>query len=425
MKKDVLIKLISFATALILVAAVFIFKSDGEKNENSKEATAIFYDFSSAISKVSNLLDLFLKAEGDDELDEIAKDLYDELRRARQDYTLLNLQSIESGLDNFLNLSGDYVLKYADDIKQGRLSLEQKQKIEKLSQVSSLFAEEISKLELNEGEKDITEEIRERYIRANREISEKTESELSESVLESQPNKVDDNGSGNPLLASKEINEEAAREIAETYIMTNENIIVEKIKENEIEGYKFKTPHEEIFISLKGGFVVSFSRNLVGEIKNFSDEQCLDLAETFLSAYHSANFVPRYFESREQVCYIVFTTKNGATYCNPDRIEITVSKQRGEIVEFKGEQFLLNHRNRTLQAPNYSVTEAQSKIPQNLSVEQVLQVVSMFDGNEKSCYEFYCIDSGVEAELIYVNTLDLKVEGRIPLLKNKNSAFLK
>jgi len=177
MKKEVLIKLISFATALALVAVVFIFKSDSDNNDTSKERVAIFNDFSSAIDKVSNLLDLFLKTEEENKLNEIAQNLSEELRRARQDYALLNLQNVESGLDNFLNLSGDYVLKYAEDVKQGRSSSEQKQKIEKLSRVSSLFAEEISKLELEQGENDITEEIRERYSKVNREIAEKTESE--------------------------------------------------------------------------------------------------------------------------------------------------------------------------------------------------------------------------------------------------------
>ncbi|MBQ8303514.1 MAG: germination protein YpeB [Clostridia bacterium] len=423
MKKDVLIKLISFASALIMVAAVFIFKSDGENNDTSKEAVAIFNDFSSAIDKVSNLLDLFLKTEEENKLNEIAQNLSEELRRARQDYALLNLQNVESGLDNFLNLSGDYVLKYADDVKQGRSSSEQKQKIEKLSRVSSLFAEEISKLEPEQGENDITEEIRERYSKVNREIAEKTESEMPQSVSQNHSSVVSDNG--NPLSDSKEISQERASKIAQKYIEISESTTTQRVVENKIDGYRFKTSGEEIFISAKGGFIVSFLRNEKGEAKNFSDEQCLDLAKAFLATYHSANFVPRYFESREQMCYIVFTTKNGATYCNPDRVELTISRVSGEIIEFIGEQFLLNHRNRTLQAPNHSATEAQSKIPQNLSVEQVLQVVSTFDGNEKNCYEFYCTNLDGEAELIYINALDLSVEGRIPLLKNKNSAFLK
>lgn len=423
MKKEVLIKLISFATALALVAVVFIFKSDSDNNDTSKERVAIFNDFSSAIDKVSNLLDLFLKTEEENKLNEIAQNLSEELRRARQDYALLNLQNVESGLDNFLNLSGDYVLKYAEDVKQGRSSSEQKQKIEKLSRVSSLFAEEISKLEPEQGENDITEEIRERYSKVNREIAEKTESETPQSVSQNHSSVVSDNG--NPLSDSKEISQERASKIAQKYIEISESTTTQRVVENKIDGYRFKTSGEEIFISAKGGFIVSFLRNEKGEAKNFSDEQCLDLAKAFLATYHSANFVPRYFESREQMCYIVFTTKNGATYCNPDRVELTISRVSGEIIEFIGEQFLLNHRNRTLQAPNHSVTDAQSKIPQNLSVEQALQVVSIFDGNEKNCYEFYCVTVDDEAEIIYINTLDLRVEGRIPLLKNKNSIFLK
>ena len=82
MKKEVLIKLISFATALALVAVVFIFKSDSDNNDTSKERVAIFNDFSSAIDKVSNLLDLFLKTEEENKLNEIAQNLSEELRRA-------------------------------------------------------------------------------------------------------------------------------------------------------------------------------------------------------------------------------------------------------------------------------------------------------------------------------------------------------
>jgi len=270
---------------------------------------------------------------------------------------------------------------------------------------------------------NVTEEIRERYSKVNREIAEKTESEMPQSVSQNHSSVVSDNG--NPLSDAKEISQEMASKIAQKYIEISESTTTQRVVENKIDGYRFKTSGEEIFISAKGGFIVSFLRNEKGEAKNFSDEQCLDLAKAFLATYHSANFVPRYFESREQMCYIVFTTKNGATYCNPDRVELTISRVSGEIIEFIGEQFLLNHRNRTLQAPNHSVTDAQSKIPQNLSVEQALQVVSIFNGNEKNCYEFYCVAVDDEAEIIYINTLDLRVEGRIPLLKNKNSIFLK
>ncbi len=423
MKKDVLIKLVSIALALIIVTMLVVFKSN-EKNEDvSKEASAIFGDFSSAIDRVSDLLNLFLEAEEGDEIDEIAQNLSEELRRARQDYALLNLPKVESGLDTFLNLSGDYILKYADDTKQGKVGNEQRNKLEKLKKVANRFSHELSKIEPKQAAEKITEEIRSSYLKANHEIDENGGSAPSFTASQGQPAETVDNG--NPLSGAEEIGEERALEIARMFIDAREELTPEKTKINEIDVFYFKGENEEIYVSVKGGFVVSFLRNASGEIKNFSTEQCIALASDFLSDYHSANFTPRYFEDTQQSCLIVFTTKNGATYCNPDRVEITVSKECGEIVNFSAEQFLQNHRNRTLQAPSHTAEEAQAVIPSSLLVEQVWQVIKGTDEGEEMCFEFYCTSKENGEALVYVDAQNLEIKEKMRITKNKNAAFLK
>ena len=423
MKREVLIKLVSIGLALITVTIVVVFKSN-EKNEDvSKEASAIFGDFSSAIDRLSDLLNLFLEAEESDEIDEIAQNLSEELRRARQDYALLNSTKVESGLDTFLNLSGDYILKYADDIKQGKVGNEQRNKLEKLKTVANRFSHELSKIEPTQGAEKITEEIMSSYLKVNREITENEESGPSFNSSQSQPTETFDNG--NPLSGAEQIGEERALEIARMYIDAQEELTAEKTKINEIDVFYFKGENEEVCVSVKGGFVVSFSRKKSEEIKNYSAEQCIALARDFLSNYHSANFTPRYFEDAQQTCLIIFTTKNGATYCNPDRVEITVSKECGEIVSFSAEQFLQNHRNRTLQAPSHTAEQAQEVIPSNLSVEQVWQVIEKTNEGEEMCFEFYCTSQENGEELVYVNTQNLEIKEKTKVTKNKNSAFLK
>ncbi len=421
MKKDALIKLISFAVALSLVAALVIFKSEVQKNEPDAEVTAIFSDFSLAISRANNLLELLLKAE-DAQLPELAAELSEQLQRADRDYSLLNFENAQSDLDTFLSFSGDYVLKYAEDVKKGQASREQRSKIESLKAVTAKFSHELSKIEPVGSAEKITEEIRQGYNKANNEALSNQESSASSSFSDSSSSETAD--SGNPLENSEPIDENEALRTAEEFL-NGENLKAVKAQKNGIEVFEFKSDAEQISISVNGGFVVSFSRVQGEEIKNFSDEQCILKAQEFMEKYHSANFASRYFESDEKNCFIVLTTKNGATLCNSDKAEITVSKQSGEIIGFNAAEFLKNYHNRTLQAPVYAAEQARNAIEEGYEIRQEWQVLTAAEKIETMCYEFLCKTQESGEQLIRVNAQNLKVEDKITLPKNKNYGFLK
>ena len=238
-------------------------------------------------------------------------------------------------------------------------------------------------------------------------------------------NKVEQESSnGNPLNDAKKINETTALQIAAKYINT-ENAQIEKSKKEKIDTFVVANEFGTASISEKGGSLVSFSKNEDDEIKNFSDQQCIDKAEEFVLSYYSASFTPRYFESGEEDCFVVFTSKNGGTLCNPDKIEITVSKKSGEILSFDASDFLLNYRNRTLQAPEHTKEEAYGCLENNLFVEQVNQVIIETQSGEEMCYEFLCKTEDEKRVIVYINAYNLQKEEEILLPENKNGIFLK
>jgi hypothetical protein len=128
---------------------------------------------------------------------------------------------------------------------------------------------------------------------------------------------------GNPLSDADKITETVALKIAAKYINTA-NAQIEKTKKEEIDTFVVENEFGTANISESGGSLVSFSKDDEDEIKNFSDQQCFDKANEIVKNYYSASFTPRYFESGEGECFMVFTSKNGGTLCNPDKIEITV-----------------------------------------------------------------------------------------------------
>lgn len=229
---------------------------------------------------------------------------------------------------------------------------------------------------------------------------------------------------GNPLKDANKIDETVAMKIAAKYINT-ENARIEKTKNEEIDTFVVANDFGTASISENGGSLVSFSKNDDEEIKNFSDRQCLQKANEFVLNYYSVTFVPRYMESNEENCFVVFTSKNGGTLCNPDKIQIAVSKKSGEILFFDASDFLLNYRNRTLRSPEYSLEEAKGRLGKDVIVEQVNQVIINKENEEKMCYEFICNTAENRKNLIYINAYTLDLEEEIILPQNKNGIFLK
>lgn len=229
---------------------------------------------------------------------------------------------------------------------------------------------------------------------------------------------------GNPLSDADKITETVALKIAAKYINT-ENAQIEKTKKEEIDTFVVENEFGTANISESGGSLVSFSKDDEDEIKNFSDQQCFDKANEFMKNYYSASFTPRYFESGEGECFMVFTSKNGGTLCNPDKIEITVSKKSGEIIYFDASDFLVNFKNRTLRAPEFSKEDAQKHLEKDLIVEQVNQVVIKTKNGEEMCYEFICETDAKEKKLVYLNVYSLNLEEEIILPKDQKGIFLK
>ena len=321
MKKEILVKIICLAAALVIISVATVFVSDVGNHDTSDTVSRVFIDFSRSLSNVNDLLSSFLNAEEISEIRAIAQKFSEELKKARQDYNLLNVSGKKGTIDSFLNLSGDYVVSYAEEKISGTASAEQKAKLEKMKRFTGRFYEEISKIDANQSSAELTEKIRESYQKVNGEISRE---ETALPVTSKVEDTLETEDNGNLLNNAKEVNHETALQMAASFIKT-ENAEVRSEMKNGIDVFCIIGSGEEVSVSKKGGYIVSLIRNDTEEIKNFDNEQCVQKAKDFLAEAFKVLTVARYLENDNETCYIVFTTKNGATFCNPDKIEITVA----------------------------------------------------------------------------------------------------
>ena len=228
-------------------------------------------------------------------------------------------------------------------------------------------------------------------------------------------------------IFGKEITELEAKEIFAKIFNSYgvEKIEVSGMVENEeIVCYnlisKTKT-NGEVFaqISKVGGKLVMFNAYKDCKGEDVSEAECVKIAEDFLQSLGIENMLCVWNYSSGSTQYLNFVYDKGGIITYPDMIKVKVCKERGVVSGIDADNYYMNHRERSINEPKFTLSDAYDKVSDKLEIRSsAVTVIPTGGGNEVLAYEFI----GESNEQTYYVYLDANTLQELDIFKVVNTS---
>lgn len=218
-------------------------------------------------------------------------------------------------------------------------------------------------------------------------------------------------------LSGNKITKEEALRIAERFTGISQNQARFEVDENgNGEAYSAysvrisQDPNDQqamnLDISKRGGQVVWVLNERDVQEEKLSMEEAKKRAQQFLNAHGFPNMVEAESDSYSGLAVFTFVHEQNGVRIYPDSLTVKVALDNGDVNGFQAEEYLFNHKQRTIPKPKITMQKARTLVNPNMKVtEQRLAMVEGKDGNEKLCYEFTG-SLGQDVYMVYINALN-------------------
>ena len=129
---------------------------------------------------------------------------------------------------------------------------------------------------------------------------------------------------------------------------------------------------------------------------NFSDENCIRIAEKFLNDAGYAGMKPVWVSSGGAVCNLNFVCEQDGAVIYPDMIKVKVCRERGMVTGMEALAYLLNHTQRTLPAAKLTKGDILSSLGGYEADSIRLALIPEEGGAERLAYECFIRYKGSE-----------------------------
>lgn len=132
--------------------------------------------------------------------------------------------------------------------------------------------------------------------------------------------------------------------------------------------------------------------------------ECALRAYEFLSSRGFGHMEPNYWQTYDGLAIINFAASEDEVLLYPDLIKVQVRMDTGAVVGWEANNYLMNHRARTLTRPVFTKEQAAQLVSERLTVDRTRLCVIPTDQGEKLCYEFGGI-WGDRYYLVYIDAI--------------------
>lgn len=215
-------------------------------------------------------------------------------------------------------------------------------------------------------------------------------------------------------LDGKQITKEEAGKIALQFLGLNRDDVSVDVEENgKAEAYSAYSVRIvkkndgqnpiNLDVSKRGGQVVWLLNERDVQNEQISLEEAERKGKQFLQSRDFKNMIAVESDSYGGLGVFTFVPEQNGVRIYPDSVEISIALDNGEVNGFHAEEYLFNHKQRTISKPKISVQKARTMVNPNVKVtEQRLAIIEGKDGTEKLCYEFSG-NLGEDTYMIYIN----------------------
>ncbi len=440
-KKQTFIKVISFLSAVILVAGGSAIKENSKAKRYlymiENQYSRAFEQLNSSLNNISMAMQKAVYVSSAKKMGSLSAEIFSEAEIAKT--ALSELPMGESNIETiyrFLSQVGNYALSVSKNItSENSITRQQKEQLKLLSDTAQTITQAINDvgIEYNTPEQ------------WSQEIENKLNDVVAEQGLAPSLTQLEENLSDYPTLiydgpysdhilqkqplmttAAVEFSVDEALEIARKTVGEKYILKFEDMQGGKIECYRFADNNANVAISKNGGYVVYMRKNRGIEQNLLSYEQALSKAKAFLENMEITSMIDTYFYTDNGVCVINFAYLDGQTICYTDLIKVGVAMDTGEIMLLETAGYLTNHTERAFYTPEFTAEEAMTKISSDLEVKEVaITLIPTDAGGEVRCYEFLCEAEDNQEILVYINVLTLEEEQIFILLKSDGGTLVK
>ncbi len=179
-----------------------------------------------------------------------------------------------------------------------------------------------------------------------------------------------------------------------------------------------------ISVTRQGGKILSMLDTRAVESAALTYAQARDKAEEFLARNGFGEMTESYYVINDNICTIQFFARQDGAVLYPDLVKVSVALDNGDICEYNAAGYLMNHTERSLQTPAFTLEQARENVSPVLTIEKENTAVIPTAGlDEVLCYEFLCSAENGDEVLVYLNA-DTGMEEQILILLRSDSGVL-
>ncbi len=176
-------------------------------------------------------------------------------------------------------------------------------------------------------------------------------------------------------------------------------------------------------VTVQGGRVLDMvASGETGEAV-LTPEEAVEKAGEFLRSRGFPDMQDTYWRREGNTVLVNYAAKQGETVCYPDLVKVRVELEKGTVVGFDAEGYLLNHVRRSLPEP-VSRDLTVSRVARDLTVvSDRLAVIPTEGKGERFCREFLCRTEDGRKCLVYVDAVTGEEAKLLLLLEDEDGTL--
>ncbi len=415
------IRIISFIIAIFAVLTAFAIITTSNMRSYKTQLEASYQqslgELSGCLEAVNTDLTKTLYSNSSQELYTLSRDLFAQCQTAKNAVSRLPVSQMELGnVYKFLSQAGDYAQYITSELESGKTIDEKQHKnLYTLLSYAEKFSDSANRMvSISQSGAKITDGA----VKNGEAISAKlldTGFSNGAKTFESYPTLLYDGpfsdvvlNKKSKLVTSSEVRtQDECRDIAAKALGVNSRRVIFSTDDKSLlPSYTFRCGRYTISVTKQGGYVKSILYSGAVTNSSITEENAKNLAVRYLKELGFDNMKESYYSTKNNVCTINFAYTEGAMYCYPDLIKVSVALDSGKITALDSATYLTNHIPRSKFSPRLTAAQAQKRLSPYLTVNAVKQcVIPKENGKEVQCWEFSCTgkDTG-EDILVYINS---------------------
>lgn len=438
MKKDVVIRIVSYCLALSLVLCGIIVKQIEKENTYKIRLSSVykesFYSLCSAINDITDSIEKMLYTNSASQMLTLATELTSKAQTAKAELAQLYNSGELTAINKFLSQVGNYsMFLYRNMILEEQTAETQKNDLESLYKTSQNIGSLLNEAVMNYGDSnDFFDSLE--VFSDNSEVFGAEESiYMAEESVTDYPELIYDGPysdhytekTPSVLEEAKEISEDKGLMIAESTSEEYGTLSLTQKSDSKIPIYVYTSENTTVAVSVCGGYTVYMRKYREITTENLKAGQAIEFADKFLMRLGFSNMVQTYLYKSDGVFTVSYAYLDGETVCYPDLIKVGVAVDTGEIMLLETAGYLFNHKQRALPTPLYTIEEAALKVSDNLQIISSSSVLIPKNQSQIRCFEFYCEGIDNRKILMYINTDTLDEEQIFLVKEDENGTLVK